>query len=200
MGEKDFEEGQRLANSTPTPKPVKKPQARRRKRVPACQSLFDSPGCNKRARFTSTPQPKSTSANDHQNGHNDDDEEDSVVENSVVESLHLGLEATVNESTVDATVNESTVDATVNESTVNESVQDTDEHPDLFDKFNTIWSDAFTNFKKNFKDAVVKNDKTASKLQEHYGLLKSENTEEKIIKGETLSEVVRTVLQDYIRV
>ena len=191
MGEKDFEEGQRLANSTPTPKPVKKPQARRRKRVPACQSLFDSPGCNKRARFTSTPQPKSTSANDHQNGHNDDDE-DSVVENSVVEnSLHLGLEATVNESTVDATVNESTV---------NESVQDTDEHEDLFDTFNTIWSDAFTNFKKNFKDAVVKNDKTASKLQEHYGLLKSENTEEKIIKGETLSEVVRTVLQDYIRV
>ena len=193
MGEKDFEEGQRLANSTPTPKPVKKPQARRRKRVPACQSLFDSPGCNKRARFTSTPQPKSTSANDHQNGHNDDDEEDSVVENSVVEnSLHLGLEATVNESTVDATVNESTV---------NESVQqDTDEHEDLFDTFNTIWSNAFTNFKKNFKDAVVKNDKTASKLQEHYGLLKSENTEEKIIKGETLSEVVRTVLQDYIRV
>ena len=191
MGEKDFEEGQRLANSTPTPKPVKKPQARRRKRVPACQSLFDSPGCNKRARFTSTPQPKSTSANDHQNGHNDDDE-DSVVENSVVEnSLNLGLEATVNESTVDATVNESTV---------NESVQDTDEHEDLFDTFNTIWSDAFTNFKKNFKDAVVKNDKTASKLQEHYGLLKSENTEEKIIKGETLSEVVRTVLQDYIRV
>ena len=190
MGEKDFEEGQRLANSTPTPKPVKKPQARRRKRVPACQSLFDSPGCNKRARFTSTPQPKSTSANDHQNGHNDDDEEDSVVENSVVESLHLGLEATVNESTVDATVNESTV---------NESVQqDTDEHEDLFDTFNTIWSDAFTNFKENFKNAVVKNDKTASKLQEHYGLLKSENTEEKIIKGETLSEVVRTVLQDYI--
>ena len=192
MGEKDFEEGQRLANSTPTPKPVKKPQARRRKRVPACQSLFDSPGCNKRARFTSTPQPKSTSANDHQNGHNDDDEEDSVVENSVVESLHLGLEATVNESTVDATVNESTV---------NESVQqDTDEHEDLFDTFNTIWSDAFTNFKEDFKNAVVKNDKTASKLQEHYGLLKSENTEEKIIKGETLSEVVRTVLQDYIRV
>ena len=191
MGEKDFEEGQRLANSTPTPKPVKKPQARRRKRVPACQSLFDSPGCNKRARFTSTPQPKSTSAYDHQNGHNDDDEEDSVVENSVVESLHLGLEATVNESTVDATVNESTV---------NESVQDTDEHADLFDTFNTIWSDAFTNFKENFKNAVVKNDKTASKLQEHYGLLKSENTEEKIIKGETLSEVVRTVLQDYIRV
>ena len=102
--------------------------------------------------------------------------------------------------TVDATVNESTVDATVNESTVNESVQDTDEHPDLFDKFNTIWSDAFTNFKEDFKNAVVKNDKTASKLQEHYGLLKSENTEEKIIKGETLSEVVRTVLQDYIRV
>ena len=191
MGEKDFEEGQRLANSTPTPKPVKKPQARRRKRVPACQSLFDSPGCNKRARFTSTPQPKSTSAYDHQNGHNDDDEEDSVVENSVVESLHLGLEATVNESTVDATVNESTV---------NESVQDTDEHADLFDTFNTIWSDAFTNFKEDFKNAVVKNDKTASKLQEHYGLLKSENTEEKIIKGETLSEVVRTVLQDYIRV
>ena len=191
MGEKDFEEGQRLANRYPTPKPVKKPQARRRKRVPACQSLFDSPGCNKRARFTSTPQPKSTSAYDHQNGHNDDDEEDSVVENSVVESLHLGLEATVNESTVDATVNESTV---------NESVQDTDEHPDLFDKFNTIWSDAFTNFKEDFKNAVVKNDKTASKLQEHYGLLKSENTEEKIIKGETLSEVVRTVLQDYIRV
>ena len=190
MGEKDFEEGQRLANSTPTPKPVKKPQARRRKRVPACQSLFDSPGCNKRARFTSTPQPKSTSAYDHQNGHNDDDEEDSVVENSVVESLHLGLEATVN----------GTVDATVNESTVNESVQDTDEHADLFDTFNTIWSDAFTNFKENFKNAVVKNDKTASKLQEHYGLLKSENTEEKIIKGETLSEVVRTVLQDYIRV
>ena len=200
MGEKDFEEGRRLANSTPTPKPVKKPQARRRKRVPACQSLFDSPGCNKRARFTSTPQPKSTSAYDHQNGHNDDDE-DSVVENSVVEnSLHLGLEATVN-GTVDATVNESTVDATVNESTVNESVQqDTDEHEDLFDTFNTIWSDAFTNFKENFKNAVVKNDKTASKLQEHYGLLKSENTEEKIIKGETLSEVVRTVLQDYIRV
>ena len=189
MGEKDFEEGQRLANSTPTPKPVKKPQARRRKRVPACQSLFDSPGCNKRARFTSTPQPKSTSANDHQNGHNDDDEEDSVVENSVVESLHLGLEATVNESTVDATVNESTV---------NESVQDTDEQPDLFDTFNTIWSDAFTNFKEDFKNAVVKNDKTASKLQEHYGLLKSEKTEEKLNKGETLSEVVRTVLQDYI--
>ena len=189
MGEKDFEEGQRLANSTPTPKPVKKPQARRRKRVPACQSLFDSPGCNKRARFTSTPQPKSTSANDHQNGHNDDDEEDSVVENSVVESLHLGLEATVNESTVDATVNESTV---------NESVQDTDEHEDLFDTFNTIWSDAFTNFKEDFKNAVVKNDKTASKLQEHYGLLKSEKTEEKLNKGETLSEVVRTVLQDYI--
>ena len=200
MGEKDFEEGQRLANSTPTPKPVKKPQARRRKRVPACQSLFDSPGCNKRARFTSTPQPKSTSAYDHQNGHNDDDEEDSVVENSVVESLHLGLEATVNESTVDATVNESTVDATVNESTVNESVQDTDEHEDLFDTFNTIWSDAFTNFKEDFKNAVVKNDKTASKLQEHYGLLKSEKTEEKLNKGETLSEVVRTVLQDYIRV
>ena len=191
MGEKDFEEGQRLANRYPTPKPVKKPQARRRKRVPACQSLFDSPGCNKRARFTSTPQPKSTSAYDHQNGHNDDDEEDSVVENSVVESLHLGLEATVNERTVDATVNESTV---------NESVQDTDEHADLFDTFNTIWSDAFTNFKEDFKNAVVKNDKTASKLQEHYGLLKSENTEEKIIKGETLSEVVRTVLQDYIRV
>ena len=191
MGEKDFEEGQRLANRYPTPKPVKKPQARRRKRVPACQSLFDSPGCNKRARFTSTPQPKSTSANDHQNGQNDDDEEDSVVENSVVESLHLGLEATVNESTVDATVNESTV---------NESVQDTDEHTDLFDTFNTIWSDAFTNFKENFKNAVVKNDKTASKLQEHYGLLKSEKTEEKINKGETLSEVVRTVLQDYIRV
>ena len=190
MGEKDFEEGQRLANRYPTPKPVKKPQARR-KRVPACQSLFDSPGCNKRARFTSTPQPKSTSANDHQNGQNDDDEEDSVVENSVVESLHLGLEATVNESTVDATVNESTV---------NESVQDTDEHTDLFDTFNTIWSDAFTNFKENFKNAVVKNDKTASKLQEHYGLLKSEKTEEKINKGETLSEVVRTVLQDYIRV
>ena len=191
MGEKDFEEGQRLANRYPTPKPVKKPQARRRKRVPACQSLFDSPGCNKRARFTSTPQPKSTSANDHQNGQNDDDEEDSVVENSVVESLHLGLEATVNESMVDATVNESTV---------NESVQDTDEHADLFDTFNTIWSDAFTNFKENFKNAVVKNDKTASKLQEHYGLLKSEKTEEKINKGETLSEVVRTVLQDYIRV
>ena len=191
MGEKDFEEGQRLANRYPTPKPVKKPQARRRKRVPACQSLFDSPGCNKRARFTSTPQPKSTSANDHQNGQNDDDEEDSVVENSVVESLHLGLEATVNESTVDATVNESTV---------NESVQDTDEHTDLFDTFNTIWSDAFTNFKENFKNAVVKNDKTASKLQEHYGLLKSEKTEEKLNKGETLSEDVRTVLQDYIRV
>ena len=192
MGEKDFEEGQRLANRYPTPKPVKKPQARRRKRVPACQSLFDSPGCNKRARFTSTPQPKSTSANDHQNGHNDDDEEDSVVENSVVEnSLHLGLEATVN----------GTVDATVNESTVNESVQqDTDEHEDLFDTFNTIWSDAFTNFKEDFKNAVVKNDKTASKLQEHYGLLKSEKTEEKLNKGETLSEVVRTVLQDYIRV
>ena len=190
MGEKDFEEGQRLANSTPTPKPVKKPQARRRKRVPACQSLFDSPGCNKRARFTSTPQPKSTSAYDHQNGHNDDDEEDSVVENSVVESLHLGLEATVNESTVDATVNESTV---------NESVQqDTDEHEDLFDTFNTIWTDAYTNFKRTLSDALVKDDKTASKLQEHYGLLKSEKTEEKLNKGETLSEVVRTVLQDYI--
>ena len=189
MGEKDFEEGQRLANSTPTPKPVKKPQARRRKRVPACQSLFDSPGCNKRARFTSTPQPKSTSAYDHQNGHNDDDEEDSVVENSVVESLHLGLEATVNESTVDATVNESTV---------NESVQDTDEHADLFDTFNTIWTDAYTNFKRTLSDALVKDDKTASKLQEHYGLLKSEKTEEKLNKGETLSEVVRTVLQDYI--
>ena len=191
MGEKDFEEGQRLANRYPTPKPVKKPQARR-KRVPACQSLFDSPGCNKRARFTSTPQPKSTSANDHQNGQNDDDEEDSVVENSVVESLHLGLEATVNESMVDATVNESRV---------NESVQqETAEHEDLFDRFNTIWTDAYTNFKRNFKDAVVKNDKTASKLQEHYGLLKSEKTEEKINKGETLSEDVRTVLQDYIRV
>ena len=189
MGEKDFEEGQRLANRYPTPKPVKKPQARR-KRVPACQSLFDSPGCNKRARFTSTPQPKSTSANDHQNGQNDDDEEDSVVENSVVESLHLGLEATVNESTVDATVNESTV---------NESVQqEATEHEDLFDTFNTIWTDAYTNFKRNFKDAVVKNDKTASKLQEHYGLLKSEKTEEKLNKGETLSEVVRTVLKDYI--
>ena len=187
MGEKDFEEGQRLANRYPTPKPVKKPQARR-KRVPACQSLFDSPGSNKRARslITSTPEPKSTSANDHQNGHNDDDDdEDSVVENS----LNLGLEATVNESTVDATVNESTV---------NESVQDTDEHTDLFDTFNTIWSDAFTNFKENFKNAVVKNDKTASKLQEHYGLLKSEKTEEKLNKGETLSEVVRTVLKDYI--
>ena len=160
----------------------------KRKRVHACQSLFDSPGSNKRARslITSTPEPKSTSANDHQNGHNDDDE-DSVIENS----LNLGLEATVNESTVDATVNESTV---------NKSVQDTDEHTDLFDTFNAIWSDAFTNFKENFKNAVVKNDKTASKLQEHYGLLKSEKTEEKINKGETLSEVVRTVLQDYIRV
>ena len=161
----------------------------RRKRVHACQSLFDSPGSNKRARslITSTPEPKSTSANDHQNGHNDDDE-DSVVENS----LNLGLEATVNESMVDATVNESRV---------NESVQqETAEHEDLFDRFNTIWTDAYTNFKRNFKDAVVKNDKTASKLQEHYGLLKSEKTEEKINKGETLSEDVRTVLQDYIRV
>ena len=183
MGEKDFEEGQRLANRYPTPKPVKKPQARR-KRVPACQSLFDSPGSNKRARFTSTPQPKSTSANDHQNGHNDDDDdEDSVVENS----LNLGLEATVNESMVDATVNESTVNE-----------QETTEHEDLFDTFNTIWTDAYTNFKRNFKDAVVKNDKTASKLQEHYGLLKSEKTEEKLNQGETLSEVVRTVLKDYI--
>ena len=163
----------------------------RRKRVHACQSLFDSPGSNKRARslITSTPEPKSTSANDHQNGHNDDDDdEDSVVENS----LNLGLEATVNESMVDATVNESRV---------NESVQqETAEHEDLFDRFNTIWTDAYTNFKRNFKDAVVKNDKTASKLQEHYGLLKSEKTEEKINKGETLSEDVRTVLQDYIRV
>ena len=196
MGEKDFEEGQRLANRYPTPKPVKKPQARRRKRVPACQSLFDSPGCNKRARFTSTPQPKSTSANDHQNGHNDDDDdEDSVVENSVVEnSLNLGLEATVNESTVDATVNESRV---------NESVQqETAEHEDLFDTFNTIWTDAYTNFKRTLTDALVKDDKSkrTSKLQEHYGLLKSEKTEEKINKGETLSEDVRTVLQDYIRV
>ena len=188
MGEKDFEEGQRLANRYPTPKPVKKTMTRR-KRVHACQSLFDSPGSNKRARslITSTPEPKSTSANDHQNGHNDDDDdEDSVVKNS----LNLGLEATVNESTVDATVNESTV---------NESVQqEATGHEDLFDTFNTIWTDAYTNFKRNFKDAVVKNDKTASKLQEHYGLLKSEKTEEKLNKGETLSEVVRTVLKDYI--
>ena len=188
MGEKDFEEGQRLANRYPTPKPVKKPQARR-KRVPACQSLFDSPGCNKRARFTSTPQPKSTSANDHQNGHNDDDDdEDSVVENS----LNLGLEATVNESMVDATVNESTV---------NESVQqETAEHEDLFDTFNTIWTNAYTNFKRTLTDALVGDDKSkrTSKLQEHYGLLKSQKTEEKLNKGETPSEEVRTVLKDYI--
>ena len=63
----------------------------------------------------------------------------------------------------------------------------------------SLCNELFWNFdKEDFKNAVVKNDKTASKLQEHYGLLKSENTEEKIIKGETLSEVVRTVLQDYI--
>ena len=152
--------------------------------MPVCQSLFDSPGSNKRARslLTSTPQPKITSANDHQNGHNDDDDDEySVVENS----LNLGLEATVIESTVDATVNESTV---------NESVQ----HEDLFDRFNTIWIDAYTNFKRTLSDALVKDDKTASKLQEHYDLLKREKTEEKLNKGETPSEEVRTVLTDYI--
>ena len=157
--------------------------------MPVCQSLFDSPGSNKRARslLTSTPQPKITSANDHQNGHNDDDDDEySVVENS----LNLGLEATVIESTVDATVNESTV---------NESVQqETAEHEDLFDTFNTIWTDAYTNFKRTLTDALVKDDKTASKLQEHYGLLKREKTEEKLNKGETPSEEVRTVLTDYI--
>ena len=162
----------------------------KRKRVHACQSLFDSPGSNKRARsiITSTPEPKSTSANDHQNGHNDDDE-DSVVENS----LNLGLEATVNESMVDATVNESTV----NELSVQ---QETAEHEDLFDTFNTIWTDAYTNFKRTLTDAVVKDDKSkrTSKLQEHYGLLKSEKTEDKLNKGETPSEEVRTVLKDYI--
>ena len=155
--------------------------------MPVCQSLFDSPGSNKRARslLTSTPQPKITSANDHQNGHNDDDDDEySVVENSVVENS-LRLEVTVNESTVDATVNESTV---------NESVQ----HEDLFDTFNTIWTDAYTNFKRTLSDALVKDDKTASKLQEHYDLLKREKTEEKLNKGETPSEEVRTVLTDYI--
>ena len=160
----------------------------KRKRVAACQSLFDSPGSNKRARslITSTPEPKSTSANDHQNGHNDDDDdEDSIVENS----LNLGLEATVNESMVDATVNESTVNE-----------QETAEHEDLFDTFNTIWTDAYTNFKRTLTDALVKDDKSkrTSKLQEHYGLLKSEKTEEKLNKGETPSEEVRTVLKDYI--
>ena len=160
--------------------------------MPVCQSLFDSPGSNKRARslLTSTPQPKITSANDHQNGHNDDDDDEySVVENSVVENSVVE-----NSLRLEVTVNESTVDATVNESTVNESVQ----HEDLFDRFNTIWIDAYTNFKRTLSDALVKDDKTASKLQEHYDLLKREKTEEKLNKGETPSEEVRTVLTDYI--
>ena len=63
-----------------------------------------------------------------------------------------------------------------------------------------IWTDAYTNFKRTLTDALVGDDKSkrTSKLQEHYGLLKSEKTEEKLNKGETPSEEVRTVLKDYI--